>query len=162
MILNQPRAWLTVDDCVSSGYTGGVTLISKDGTCHTSMLGYWFNGIAGFGAKLIIEDPDIKKMTVCGSVMRAIGGLWLDYSKGRMLRSSGSPYVRANDDRLMSNASGLYAAILLRSFCDPYTYEDIMDLLDADPDCVIDFAAYTYCLGCLPHRNSILWKVRRV
>lgn len=53
------------------------------------------------------------------------------------------------------------AVTLLRSILNANSYDDVSDLLDRYPDHVVEFSALDSCFGLIPHRNHIVWEVRK-
>lgn len=56
---------------------------------------------------------------------------------------------------------GSAAVLLLRSVLDPNSYDDLMVLLDEYPGHVVELSALDAYFGTVPHRNAVVWEVRR-
>lgn len=57
-------------------------------------------------------------------------------------------------------ATGHTALCILKTFLDPSSYDDLMELFDTYPDSVIELSAFSKDVGIVPHRNTIIWEVR--
>lgn len=58
------------------------------------------------------------------------------------------------------HATGLRALILLRTYLDPNSYEDVQELLDIYDGHVVEFSTYEMTIGDCPRRNTIVWECR--
>lgn len=54
----------------------------------------------------------------------------------------------------------LESALALRRHLTPSSHSDLMALLDAYPDHVVELSALRRCYGSLPGRNAVIWEVR--
>lgn len=95
-----------------------------------------------------------ERTTLQGEVMRSSSGLELFASRVRLpmrdaLRSGGF------------RASGLRAQMLIASHLDASSREWLDHLLDTYPDHVIEFSTFAIPWGVAPHRNTVIWEVRR-
>lgn len=55
---------------------------------------------------------------------------------------------------------GLEARGFLLKHLEPSSYDDLMELLEIYPDSIIEFTAYSVCVGVCRGRNTIIWEVR--
>jgi hypothetical protein len=60
-----------------------------------------------------------------------------------------------------SVSHGLLSRLILREAMTPASYEDWQDLCERYPDHLVEVSVYDVCLGDLPHRNALVWEVRR-
>lgn len=58
-------------------------------------------------------------------------------------------------------ATGLLARLLVRQTMTTSSYEDWCGLIARYPGHVLEVSIYDRCLGDLPHRNALVWEVRR-
>jgi hypothetical protein len=58
-------------------------------------------------------------------------------------------------------AHGLRADLMIREAMTPASYEDWRELLVRYPGHVLEVSIYENCLGDLPHRNALVWEVRK-
>ena len=58
------------------------------------------------------------------------------------------------------HTGGIKALTLLKQFVDPSSYDWIMELLQEYPTSVIEFSTWKPDIGCIPHRNTVVWEVR--
>jgi hypothetical protein len=159
---NRPQSWPDWDSLRTSSYTGNVTVRNLDtaGACFYGVpvadlrRGVWPAGCCPAQCRFNESMPD-DDLLIQGNVFIAVGGLALEYST-----AAGIPHRKAVSQPYMRFAQGLLAVSLLRSHCSPSSYDDIMDLLDLYPEAVIEFSTYQYNVGCLPHRNTVIWEVR--
>lgn len=56
---------------------------------------------------------------------------------------------------------GLRADLMIRQAMTPASYEDWQELLTRYPGHVLEVSIYENCLGDLPHRNALVWEVRK-
>lgn len=56
---------------------------------------------------------------------------------------------------------GVSAKVILEGVCDTNSYEDIRELLTLYPGHVVEFTVCSRLLGNLPHRNTVIWEVRK-
>ena len=57
-------------------------------------------------------------------------------------------------------AWGLKAKLLLEHYLDPSSLADLYALFDTYEDCTVEFSAFSIDLGCIPHRNCLVWECR--
>jgi hypothetical protein len=58
------------------------------------------------------------------------------------------------------NAVGLRALMMLKHYCSPSSYDDLMELFDLYPNSAIEFSVYKISLGDTRGRNTIVWECR--
>lgn len=108
------------------------------------------------GVPFIVDEtaPD-GDVTLQGEVSRGVGG-WT----GTLGMRSGMRMREAMAAGLLRPMRGLAVKVLLDTFVDPSSREDIDALLELYPDAVIEFACYTRDVGVIPGRNTVIWEVR--
>lgn len=57
--------------------------------------------------------------------------------------------------------TGSARTVLLRSVLNENSYEDLLILLDKYPDHAVELSALSTCFGTVPHRNAVIWEVRK-
>jgi hypothetical protein len=163
---NKLRTWNTLEDLKKNGYTGllGIRAVLVGG-------GPFLHGFTATGVpdaykqfkKLGVEKEDTvlceaapdEKVTLQGEVYRDVDGLYL-FALENNLQG-----LRMRDAlKLAREYHGLEALILLKKHLSAASYDDIMELFDLYPDSVIEFSAYSNCLGWAQGRNTLIWEVR--
>jgi len=61
----------------------------------------------------------------------------------------------------LSMIGTLLPRLYLQSYLDPDSFEWLKILLDRYPEHIVEFSAFSTDLGVIPHRNTIIWEVRR-
>lgn len=56
---------------------------------------------------------------------------------------------------------GSAADVLLKWILNENSYDDLMAVLDAFPDHVVELTALDNCFGTVPGRNAVVWEVRK-
>jgi hypothetical protein len=56
---------------------------------------------------------------------------------------------------------GCAATTLLRAVLNENSFDDLMELVAAFPNHVVELSALDACFGTLPNRNAVIWEVRR-
>jgi hypothetical protein len=109
----------------------------------------------GLDPKLITinESADDTALTIQGEVMRSTRHLSLRYSQTPLPMRN----ALAASER---HAEGLEATCILKTYLDPASYEDLMDLLDTYEDAVVEFSTYSVDVGRCPRRNTVVWEAR--
>lgn len=103
--------------------------------------------IGQFGRRVLWEgdvcrDPHGPGLVACGNVNPADGS-WREHMK----------HPR--------EWTGSAASVLLRHVLNENSYDDLLELLDDYPDHVVELSALDGCYGSVPHRNAVVWEVRR-
>lgn len=60
-----------------------------------------------------------------------------------------------------NSTTGLKAKLILQENLSPKSYDDIQELLEIYKDHIIEFENYKINLGNIPHRNTLIWEVRK-
>jgi hypothetical protein len=159
---NRQRAWNTLSDLLDSDYTGCVS-IRFAVSCVFNVQHYvpknevvarikdigWEHTSCRFN-----ESPDDTRLIFQGEVMDDEQGLYVLYSTEQL------PMRKALESCAYS-VTGLAARMLLKHWMCPSSYADLCSLLELYPGHVIEFSTFTYNLGELAHRNTIIWEVRK-
>jgi len=101
---------------------------------------------------VVNESAPDERLAIQGELVLRPEGLALFYStaktKMRIAMQQGT------------QAFGLKATMLLRHYCTPPSYDDLMALLERYPDSAIEFSVYEMNLGDCRGRNTVVWEVR--
>jgi hypothetical protein len=171
---NKPRTWVGIEALRASGYTGLVTARSTGQGGGWTKYGVTVRDgepfeieeavVAGAPVKIrhsavwpgvtYNESAPDDLLLIQGEVARVPGGLYLRFDR--------TPGLKMREAmKIAKDATGLTAKLMLQHLLWPASYDEVMDLLDAYPDHVIEFSAYDVACGNLPHRNTLVWEVRR-
>jgi hypothetical protein len=99
------------------------------------------------------ESAPDHRLILQGEVQQSINHLDLTYSR-----------EKTNMRKAMENPltiKGISALLLLKQHADPKSLGTMLSLLRQFQDHVIEFGIYSVNLGCIPHRNTIIWEVRK-
>jgi hypothetical protein len=165
---NQLRVWDTAEEFTSSGYTGDIGLRYVGATGGGVWLGNQISHDCAVAVRDIVceqegLDPQDYRfceaapdhlLTIQGEVQRGIWGLDLRYSTLQM-------NMRNALAKEQHHANGLAALLLLREHLSPASYDDLDILLDWFDGHVVEFAAFSTCVGDTPGRNTLIWEVRK-
>lgn len=94
-------------------------------------------------------------ITLQGEVCRTIRG-WegnLGYCRGYKMRP-------AMITGLLKPRSASETLVLINTYMDPSSVEDLRALLDLYPDATVEFTCFDRDLGIIPGRNTIFWETR--
>lgn len=160
---NKFRTWNSISDLEGSGFTGSVTMRYKglggDFIAYRVPVGEaagradaW--AAQGASRELIVfnESAPDHDLVVQGELMLTGHGLYLF--------SATDPAPMRDALLRGTHAWRLKAKALLESALTPASYDDLQELLDLFPSCVVEFSAYRYPVGDLPGRNAVVWEVR--
>jgi hypothetical protein len=162
---NKFRTWDSVRDFVYSGYSGTASMRYK-GTVtgkawvaynvpHTEVAARAKQWIAeGADPMLIVvnESAPDDRLAIQGELIRTIKGLAFFYSMRKEKMRVAMLYGK--------QAYGLESHALLRRYCTPASYDDLMELLELYPDSAIEFSTYEMNVGNCRGRNTVIWEVR--
>lgn len=156
---NKVAHWDTLGEFISSTYEGRCGF-------RSTKIGSRNMGVFDSKEELLKNHPVTNEVLVYsegtlsdtviiqGEITRGISGLYLYYSTVKdMMR----PALATRT----SYALRTEAHSILQTYCDPASYEDLMLLLDMYPDHVIEFSTFSHNLGIVPHRNTVIWEVRK-
>jgi hypothetical protein len=150
---NRLRSWTDPEAFAASGYDGPVGLRSLDASAPTryfvpaaEVRQAWPEG------RVVCEHAPDHRQILQGEVILRPCGLYLMY---------GTEPVPMKQTKVWHHVERSAAIVILRWALWPASYEDLQELLDRYPDAAIEFSAYDCAVGCLPHRNTLFWEVRR-
>jgi hypothetical protein len=168
---NKLRAWRSLREWRFSDYRGPVALRSlgaaggghciydvNPGQVTLAIEEMHRRGVPD-GAIMVNEMAPSNAYILQGEYLNAVreDGLW-----GHFFHSQVSEPMRI---ALLSwrarTTHGLMSDLLIREAMTPASYEDWRELLDRYPDHVLEVSIFDRCLGDLPHRNALVWEVRR-
>ena len=160
---NKLRTWDTVKDFVYSRYVGLVTMrykghggawvaynVPHDQVADTAK--QWIREGADPLRIVVNESAPDDRLTMQGEVVLVPQGLALFYSTEKTKMRIA-----------MQNGIQVYhreANALMRRYCFPSSYDDLMDLLQMYPDAAIEFSCYAMAVGDCRGRNTVIWEVR--
>jgi len=159
---NTLRFWSSFDEVRDSAYRGSVSMRYVGGSrfCaydvpFSRISRVQKKWIAAGARKELIhfnESAPDDHLLIQGELMRGSLGLHLFYSsEKKKMREA------LKDGK---HAKGLTAKLFLEHFLIPPSYDDMNLLLDSFPDHVVEFSTYSFCLGSMPRRNTVIWEVR--
>jgi hypothetical protein len=154
---NRPKTWATADDLRASGYAQPIVMRSTQVGWKT-LYGISVEealrlapGVQGATFNELLPDAEI---VLQGEVMRTWRGLELTYSF--------APYpMKIALAKAPCYAVGLVAKLLLDTWLWPASRDDVDAFLDLYDGHAIEFTAYGIAVGDQPHRNTLIWEVRR-
>jgi hypothetical protein len=152
---NYPATWTTADDLRNSGYQGPLSVrsLTPAGRMETgvsvqeALSRDWYGGVV---FQQTMPDQDL---IIQGALGSDPAGLWLDFCL--------EPNI--NFRQAMAKASqvqGLQTVMVLRSYVDPPSLDDLFELVERFPNAVIEFATFRRPVGVYPHRNTVIFEVR--
>jgi hypothetical protein len=170
---NKLRSWRGVDEWRSSGFRGRValrSLVGGGGPClydlgpadlEARYRDWRASGIPGHAIT-------IDEMAPAGSTV-----LQGEYLNEPFVTDDGGPawgYFLYSRDRTPMRAAlrfrsavarGLVSDLMIKGAMTPSSYEDWRELLGRWPGHVLEVSIYDRCLGDVPHRNALVWEIRR-
>jgi hypothetical protein len=162
---NKFRTWDSVRDFVYSGYAGEVSMRYKGTFGGKAWFAYnvkakdvaakakaWIAEGANPMLIVVNESAPDERLTIQGELILTIKGLAFFYSMRKEKMRNAMLYGK--------QAYGLESYSLLKRYCSPASYDDLMDMLEKYPDSAIEFSAYEMHVGCYPRRNTVVWEVR--
>jgi hypothetical protein len=165
---NRIRTWHRIEDIVKSGYAGKITIRCK---AKKEQLGKYLEyniGLAELAEKqrewtrkgieqhqfIFNETPPDHLLLIQGELSLIDGIYHLSYSleKNKPLREAikKPQYVK-----------GPGAKLLLRSFLNRSSYDDLLCIAEMFSGHVIEFSTYDTFVGNIPGRNTVIWEVRK-
>jgi hypothetical protein len=168
---NKLRAWRSIDDWVDSGFAGLVVLralMDGGGPCEYNLTREQARrAIWRWVATGIPRDRIMINEAAPDQFVRLQGEYLNDIHLGGSSYWGYFFYSRAKlhmRDALKATpevAQGLCADMILKLAMTPASHEDWVSLIDRYPRHVFEVSIYECCLGDLPHRNALVWEVRR-
>jgi hypothetical protein len=155
---NKPRTWKDVATLEASGYTGLVTAREAagrgGGRCRYRVPAREAAGVTvGWAAPTFNEAAPDDRLLLQGEAAHIVGGLYLRFST-----TPGLAMREAMRDAREARCAA--ATLILDAYLAPSSRDDLDALWDLYPGAVIEFGAYRGPVGCLPHRNTLIWEVR--
>jgi hypothetical protein len=159
-LINTARTWTTLDEALRSDYNGTFNLRFKGAPgveclagIPRSELATVYNMQLTSPSKIqISEDPPNRMRTIQGEIIES-PTLHLEYTFLQEKLDS----ALLKDRNIISGLSALH---LLQCHLVPGSLNDIRWLLDAFPNHVIEFSAFSCLVGSIPRRNTIIWEIR--
>ncbi len=164
---NKLRTWRTPAEALASGCTpvgfrqigtaggGKLDIVPREEISATA--DRWRSEGRQF---MICEAAPDHRATIQGEVCRPTrgsrGGLCGIIGRvinGRRMRDS----IAAGD---LKPVGGAQVSVLLSTYMDANSRDDLDALLERYPDAAIEFTCYEISVGCYPRRNTIFWEVR--
>lgn len=162
---NKPLAWSTLEELQKSSWRNPVCIRSTKGTARSntrfnipfSELEKELENLRQTGVKdsemsFNQSMPDTH-LLIQGEIKRTENGLYILYTTVKKPMNQG---LREES----KHAFGLEAQMIMQTHLWPQSYEDVLSLLEAFPDAIIEFGAYSINVGNLPGRNTVIWEVR--
>ncbi len=137
------------------------------GVQHTKIAGFPGTrlNVDSMNVLAVVDGGDFRGENYCISTMIHQHGnvLWegdvtREYISGNFAPAGGSWRRHMLKPRLISGSA---ARLVLRSLLNENSFDDLETLLDNYPDHVVELTALDCCYGTVPHRNGIVWEVRR-
>jgi hypothetical protein len=161
---NIMRAWPSLDAVEQSGYRGFVSMRSMQ---RDNPIRLYHVPFAELRERVAALPPALKKHGLVFSESppdecRIIQGELTINHCGYWFEHTYSPLpMRLAFDVQRSRATGLEAKLLLERYVSPPDLDDIKHLLEAYPDHVIEFSAFSIPIGVIPGRRACIWEVRQ-
>jgi hypothetical protein len=155
---NSMRVWTTAQELLSSGYTGlvGVRCVGRPGLpyLHHLTVQEAVRQAGDLSCEFRFQEASQDEFIIGqGEVMHTWRGYHLLLS-----RACAPMRVALAQERRVFD--GLSALVALRELFWPSSMADLEDMFLHYPDHVIEFTAYSICVGHLKGRNVCLWEVR--
>jgi hypothetical protein len=157
---NRPQVWNSFTDLDQSGYKGFVNIRHRQpgspyfgyALTRTTALD-WIKATGVPVAEFSFNEtmPD-DRLLIQGELMEDHRGLCLAYSR--------EPTTMRNAMRNPKQVYGLTARQLLKYYCDPYSYDWLLELLTEFPGHVVEWSTYSVLFGT-ERKNTAIWEVRK-
>lgn len=154
---NTNTHWYALEDYLRSGYPGLVGL--RGGTkgwptrynlTREEVIALWPDAPPGSNISPMLPD---QKILLQGEVKDTEMGLALHCSTVK------APMKTALSTEFL-NLYGFNAHMALKRHLWPSDLADLYILLNQYPGHVVEFSSYSVPVGCIPHRNTVIWEVR--
>lgn len=158
---NYMRVWGSLEEFKRSGYAGITSIRSKQVGCPVCLYDIRAEDIEHVVAGLSVpansltfcEAPPDSERTIQGELALGPWGYTFFYTTVK------KPMRLALAEQ-SAQASGLTALMLLERYVDPASLDDIKELLRIYDGAVIEFSAFSICVGAIPNRQTVIWEVR--
>jgi hypothetical protein len=158
---NKLRTWDRIDDAV--GYEGRFGIRSRRPGSINTTYGVSREDVPAAVARMVSlgegagdlyfgEMAPDHRLLIQGEFFHAAG-----FNRHLMYSTEQVPMKRV---AAWSHTDGVSAAVILRSYMSPGSWDDFEALQERYPDHVIEFGCYECDLGDVPGRNTIIWEVR--
>ena len=162
---NHLRIWPTVDQLIRSGYDGWLTIRStvRDSPFFMPEVapGMVYQVVAELKNRGALQEtmyfqeipnPKTSRRHINFEVMRNEQFYWVTYGTAQM-------NLRHDLEQNGLHVTGARAAMVLRHFLGPDSYDDLMDVLNLFPSEVIEATRFNQPVGILD-RELVIWEVR--
>lgn len=157
---NHLRVFRTDEELLGSGFDGrvGVRCIGEPGSTyyHHLTVAQALTGASlmrSEGFDVVYQESALDHMiTLQGGVCCVDGILCLTYSRAKTHMREALKNSKT--------AFGLEARTILQTYVDPSSMDDIELILETYKDHVLEFTAFSGCVGRLKGRNTCIWEVR--
>lgn len=161
---NSMPSWTTVAEAQADGYHGPVMIRARRPNSPWMRPDVPQHLVDDVIAGLVVKGADASELYLThmtpevgrrlnAEVWNGPDGLYLNYSTAQCnVRDALAKYGR--------HAERAAALVILRWALCPNSFDDVMALLEAYPDAVIELTAYDREMGDLHGRNTIIWEVR--
>jgi hypothetical protein len=160
---NRLKTWNSIGEMVDSGWDSNVAVrYMVPGSRYTNYGLSVADAIAH--VRVCMEDganenlfrfneaaPD-DRICLQGELMRNYEGLILSWSPQFTMHR----FAMKDPETF----KGIRAAGMIKKYCSPASYDDLMELLYLYEDAIIEFSAYERELGWARGRNTVIWEVR--
>lgn len=162
---NRLRCWESLGDWFESGFRGNVGLRYKvPGSPFCKYDIPWENVHLVYG-EFLDKGADHAKITIGEAApdqhIMMQGEVMLSTRHYELHFSLHKAQMRDALKACPEWAHGIDAVVIMKHFMDPSSYNDIQEMLDTYQDHVIEFSCYSINLGDIPHRNTLIWEVRK-
>jgi len=161
---NKLRAWRTIDEWWTSGYSGAIvlrTLGSGGGPCRYNIprqeVFAAFRELRTQG----VPAEQIMLNEIAPDDAVVLQGEYLNELEDGFYYSRARLQMRYALKDVPEGALGLRARLLVREAMTPASHEDWQNLLIQYPNHILEVSIYDHCLGDLPHRNALVWEIRK-
>ncbi len=165
LLFNRLNVWNSVKELLNSGYKGTVSIRYKGGSRGSGFYAYSVpvsevrKVVEEWKSKGALEERIVFNESAPDEYLTIQG----EITYNPQLELFYSTEKKKMNEALKNgiSASGLKARIMLKHYMDPMSYADTMALLEMFPEHVIEFSTYSINLGIIPHRNTIIWEIRK-
>jgi hypothetical protein len=170
---NKLRSWRSIAEWQQSGFQGRVALrclLAGGGKCTydleprdvADVHGSWMQGGIPDEAITIDEAAPADVVILQGEYLNGVNSRGdSSFWRGYFYHSRARRQMRDALREEHNVCEGLVADLTIRRSMTPASYEDWQGLLEIYPDHVLEVSIYDRCVGDVPHRNALVWEVRR-
>ena len=159
---NTIQMWRSLDEILASRYTGSITVRSLTVSDPIRIYNDTFGSVVW---KLKTAGGLRRTDLIFGAAPpdgdRILQGEFCRMPHGWHLRYSRLPLpMRVAFEHENLRTQGLQALNLVKSSVCPADFDDMREVLDTYPGCIIEFSAYECGVGLDTSRNTIVWEAR--